>query len=167
MRYEKKSKKLVLSFVCFLALFLVLINGVGPIQEIGNDKSVRLSTLIYRDNFSPTELLIRFSSSYTREANNRTIKKAGAKETPSIVVFVLEVENGEMNQTIEYLQQQENIIYAEPNYIVGTAEISPNDPDWGRQYILAPAGWSLKTGAIWVMIAIRDHSNTSNEQIRK
>lgn len=144
-------------------LSLLLVLNAGPFQQSGFAQDSPSSKSIRRNNFSPNEVLVKFSSDYTREINNRTIRRSGGKtldEISGIGAFVLEVDEGEVDQTIEYLQQQENVIYVEPNYLVEMTDVIPNDPSWGNQYnlaaIRAPQGWTLNTGAVWVTIAIVD-----------
>jgi hypothetical protein len=52
------------------------------------------------------------------------------------------------------------VAYAEPNYLVSTQDIVPNDPSWNVQYgptnIQAPQAWEVTTGAASVAIAVID-----------
>lgn len=162
-RPKNQFQKLALNFIGILPLLLLPINETGSFQQSDNGQKISSSSVIHRNNFSPTEVLVKFSPDYPREANNRTIRKSGGRtldEIPDIGAFVLEVQEGEVGQTIEYLQQQENVIYVEPNYLAEMTDIIPNDPGWGNQYNLtaihAPQGWMLNTGEVWVTIAILD-----------
>ncbi len=60
---------------------------------------------------------------------------------------------------LQNFQQNSQIEYVEPNYIVKAALI-PNDPDFIQQYYLrqveAPGGWDITTGRAEVVVAVLD-----------
>lgn len=118
---------------------------------------------ILNSEFSPNQVLVKFSPDLSNDIQKRTIRRADATtiaEIPVIGATVLEVPEGEVEVTIDELIQQTGVIYAEPNYYMEATDIIPNDPGWGNQYNLAaihaPAGWTLNTGEVWVTIAILD-----------
>lgn len=113
--------------------------------------------------FTPDEIVVKFTESILSKSVKKTINRSGAKvlrEIPEIGATVLQVVDGDTNSSLDYLIQQENVIYAEPNYLAEITDVIPNDPGWGNQYNLAaihaPQGWALDTGAVWVTIAIVD-----------
>lgn len=121
------------------------------------------SSLSYLVDFSPDQVLVKFSEEVSIKLMNRLFRQADARvisEIPPLGALILEVPGGDVDAAIAELRGQEGVIYAEPNYYVEATDIIPNDPDWNNQYnmtaIRAPAGWQLNTGAIWVTIAILD-----------
>lgn len=147
------------------AFFLLLlpITETGSMQQWEKAQETSLPISNRQGAYSTTEVLVKFSSGYTTAQINRTIRRSGAKilgEIPKIGVYILDVGDGGINETIEYFLQQENVVYVEPNYFAEATDLIPNDPGWGNQYnlaaIRAPAGWAVNSGAIWVTIAILD-----------
>ena len=86
-------------------------------------------------------------------------------------IFLLKMpKNADVNKAIRDFNNNPNVEYAEPNYIVQTA-LMPNDPDFSKLYGLhntgqtggtadadidAPEAWDLQTGSNNVVIAVID-----------
>lgn len=150
--------KLFRTNLVIVLLILAFTSLYYPVSGAGYSGS--LSHFI---DFSPNQVLVKFSEEVSIKLMNHLVRQAGGKvihEIPSIGALILEVSSGEVDATIAELKKQEGVIYAEPNYYVEATDITPNDPEWGNQYnlaaIRAPAGWQLNTGAVWVTIAIID-----------
>lgn len=117
----------------------------------------------YSIGFAADQVIVKFDEKISAEKKRRLTEGVEAEvifEIDALSVSILRVSSGEVDVTISNLNKHAEVIYAEPNYYVSSAEIIPNDPGWGNQYnmtaIRAPAGWALNTGAVWVTIAILD-----------
>lgn len=75
-------------------------------------------------------------------------------------VTILKVPDGKVPQVVADLRRSPAVEFAEPNYLVSTAVITPSDPGWANQYgpahIQAPQAWDIVTGSISVTIAVID-----------
>ena len=80
-------------------------------------------------------------------------------ELAEINVVILDVTPGKEIETANALQQQANVMFAEPNYLL-YADFVPNDTHWGDQYapasVGAPDAWDVTTGNSAVVLAIMD-----------
>lgn len=75
-------------------------------------------------------------------------------------IYKLEIKaGGNVHATVDQLRANPNVEYAEPNYIVSTADI-PNDPSYNSQWALpaihAPEAWDIQKGNAGTVIAIVD-----------
>lgn len=127
------------------------------------DESAANSLARPAGDFVSNQILVQFESLASKKNSDEILKTIQAKERVKIEpinVTLIEVPDGEMENTLTYLRQQPGVLAAEPNYIATAQETIPNDPDWGLQYGLdkigAPQGWDSSTGASWVTIAIID-----------
>lgn len=143
-------------------LKLCLISGIvfSPAEEAGGGFHADLTQ---RDFFIPDEIVVKFSSDASGKTVRRIMDTAGLEvvgEINGIGATILRIFGGDISQTLDELIQNENVIYAEPNYVAEITDVTPNDPGWVNQYnlaaIRAPQGWMLDTGAVWVTIAILD-----------
>ncbi len=75
-------------------------------------------------------------------------------------VTILKVPQGNVPQVVADLKRSPVVEFAEPNYLMHTAVITPSDPGWASQYgparIQAPQAWDIITGSITVTIAVID-----------
>jgi len=73
---------------------------------------------------------------------------------------VLKVPSGQEAAYVQKLLDSPGVQYAEPNYLVTIAAITPDDPLWPQQYgpthIQAQDAWTLTTGTSSVTVAIID-----------
>ena len=73
---------------------------------------------------------------------------------------------GHERDYVQMFQNTPGIQIAEPNYVVNTEAIIPNDPFWNQQYgpahIQAPDAWSITTGSSSVTLAIIDSGIDAN-----
>jgi len=79
---------------------------------------------------------------------------------PSFNMAEISLQEGkDVMNAIEVLTSREEVVYAEPNYLVETSEI-PNDPGydslWGMEKIDAPGAWNVTTGSEDVVVAVLD-----------
>jgi subtilisin family serine protease len=139
-------------------LLALLITSQAGAQNASHTLLTNLST-----STSPDQIVVKFSPDTPITSRNRTIRKSGGKivnEIPALGAILLTIPDGEAQAVINYLANQEDVNYVEPNYHMEATEIIPNDPGWSNQYnlsaIRAPAGWSINSGAVWVTIAILD-----------
>jgi subtilisin family serine protease len=72
--------------------------------------------------------------------------------------------NVTVDEAIDAYEQDPNVLYAEPNYILHTTAnqiaLTPNDPSfgslWGMTKINAPGAWNTTTGSSNVVVAVLD-----------
>lgn len=102
------------------------------------------------------DLLMSLSSSSGKAAR-------GASLPDSICVMTLKRKGPEaVNEAIALLEQNANVVYAEPDYLVRSAAVAPNDPMfdtysmWGMKKIHAPAAWEFSTDGGEVVVAVID-----------
>ena len=74
--------------------------------------------------------------------------------------LLLKVPPGRVEAVVQVLSRAPAVIFAEPNYLVHAAVITPSDPAWPNQYgpvqIQAPQAWTITTGTSAVAIAVID-----------
>lgn len=108
-------------------------------------------------------LLVRIDPALAGIAFKECLKSANAtigaqiKEIDVLQVFV---PKGDVSKAVAVVSDCPGVSYAEPDYIVTTADTIPNDPGLDNQYglvaIRAPQGWDKNTGSTTVTIAIVD-----------
>ncbi len=121
------------------------------------------------------EILVRFNTSNLNETNyanitNKIHQKVGStvlKEFEEIkgLQLVKIPENMSLTEAIGIYLQNENVIYAESNYLYKQQTI-PTDTgysyQWGLPRINAPSGWDIATGSSSVIIAVVDSGIDTN-----
>ena len=118
----------------------------------------------------PDEVIVRFrdgvDESHKDLARFRVAgkRKKDFKNVPGLEVTKLPP-NVSVEEAIDQYQQDPNVLYAEPNYILHlTANpniaLTPNDPSfgslWGLTKINAPGAWNTTTGSSSVFVAVLD-----------
>jgi len=122
--------------------------------------------------YVPDEVLVKLSGPVS-SAQRKNLDKAGEVTDSGMELsddnslVVLKVPKGAVQQTIDDLQKQPGVVYAEPNYYAYAQDVIPNDPAWPSQYgprhINAPAAWEISKGAAGVTIAIIDSGVDFNQ----
>ncbi len=109
------------------------------------------------------EVLVKFKPSVGEMAAEKTLASQDLQVVdaiPSIGVLTVLVEEGQEEATVASLRAREDVLYAEPNYVVHALETIPDDPDysaqWGLTKIRAPRAWDIVTGTNSTIIAIVD-----------
>jgi subtilisin family serine protease len=114
--------------------------------------------------FDPSTVLVRFAhnAGVSQRAQVRDDVGADLDVAYSLVPGLerLRLRPGRsVEQTVEALQRNPNVIYAEPDYTV-KAIAAPNDPSyanlWGMRNIKAPTAWDSATGDQNVVVGIID-----------
>ncbi len=114
-------------------------------------------------SFVPGQVLVKFKPSVGEMAAEKTLASQGlqvADAIPSSGLLTVLVEEGQEEATVASLRAREDVLYAEPNYLVHAQETIPNDVDYGFQWgltkIRAPRAWDIVTGTNSTIIAIVD-----------
>jgi len=98
--------------------------------------------------------------SYRSYAPSAHLQAGATAALAALGVTILKVPVGKVPQVLADLNRSSAVEFAEPNYLVHTAVITPSDPGWADQYgpvrIQAPQAWDIITGSITVTIAIID-----------
>ena len=125
-------------------------------------------------DFVEGEVLVRFSEGISSQAADLALQEAGVeavKVIPQLDLYqtVIRAEKS-IQEVIDELEQQSNVLYAEPNYIY-TTQVVPNDSRfselWGLQNlgqsgglsgadIRAVGAWDLTTGSETVIVGVID-----------
>ncbi|MDD3647752.1 MAG: S8 family peptidase [Candidatus Dojkabacteria bacterium] len=114
-------------------------------------------------NYSEHELIIRFRDNYTNtEAIDSFLSDKGLKIVRKLTSGSFLVESSKENsldESIKLIQENDSILYAEPNYLYYTSYIPDDtyyDQQWSHQVTSAEAAWDVTTGDSSTIIAIVD-----------
>jgi subtilisin family serine protease len=110
----------------------------------------------------PGQLLVKVKPFVPEREKQALFAGYGARQhgvIPQLDVRILKVPEPRQSQVLLRLRQNQNIAWAEPDYLVEPALV-PNDPyyslEWHLPKIQAPQAWDLTTGASGIIIAILD-----------
>jgi thermitase len=118
--------------------------------------------------FKAGEILVKFKEQVSTLANGQALAESVLQQYDATYVRSLygidielwQVPEGSELATVERLNANPLIEYAEPNYRVYAAGTVPNDPSFGKQWahtiMQSPAAWDITTGKANVTIAILD-----------
>src|ERR1044071_4005210 len=147
-------------FVLFILLFLDLHSSSQYAAESGAQVPEHVADEVivkYRDGIDDsTKDLARFRVFGKRKKIFKSVRGLEVTKLPR---------NVSVQEAIDIYQQDPNVLYAEPNYILRlTAKpdltATPNDPSFGSLYgltkINAPTAWNITTGSNNVVVAILD-----------
>lgn len=113
----------------------------------------------------PRRFLVRFQTALTVEVMNRARKRAGVtpvRRLPLIPNLYLMSDEGrnEPEETLRRLLEDEDVLFAEPDYLWKKTDTIPDDPLfgelWGLEKTAAPKAWSLNTGTRDIVVAVID-----------
>jgi hypothetical protein len=153
----------------FAVLAGVLTLG-GPVSQAAPAKKPTSQTV-------PGEVLVGFRSDVSAADQKKILKDVGADEKTSFTKIhgsLAHVASGDVDAAIAKLQQDPQVRYAEPNYVITIAAL-PNDPAFGNTWGLnntgqtingspgtpdadidAPEAWNATTGSSNVTVAVID-----------
>ena len=167
---QKIHIKRVISFLITVMLLAAIAVPVAaqptlpsqPSSPSSNSEGPELGP-VFQPAYVPGEILVKFKPTASRLGAQSTLAAKDLQVTgavESIDVLKVEVKPGEELETIDELQRDPNVLYAEPNYIVFAFDTVPNDSQYGNQWglpkISAPAAWDVTTGGSDVIIAVVD-----------
>jgi subtilisin family serine protease len=129
--------------------------------ELGSGRQPRV-------DFVPGELIVRFRSGVTGVARSATLaataaRPAGGLGLPGLIRVTVRP-GASVAAAAAELQQDPDVLYAEPNYI-NRISVIPNDPMFGQlrglhqvsdRDIDAPEAWDVTTGSADVVVAVID-----------
>jgi subtilisin family serine protease len=120
--------------------------------------TVRVSAKSPDSDFHPARLLVRFRNG----ARHDFLPGSGPMRSfpGDAELFLVAKPLGlSVAQTVRSYRANPNVLYAEPDYVVRTAEL-PTDPRWNEQWdmtrIACPAGWDTQKDASGVIVAVID-----------
>jgi hypothetical protein len=122
------------------------------------------------------EVIVRFRDGVDETAKELArFRVLGNRKKAFKTVRGLEViklpRNVSVQEAIDLYEQDQNVLYAEPNYILSLTgktglTATPNDPSfgslWGLTKINAPAAWNITTGSNNVVVAVLDTGTDYN-----
>lgn len=113
-------------------------------------------------DFVPGRLLVKFSSAAPGPSTLAGLGLRTAGELTALDVHVLAVAPGQELATATTLRARDDVLYAEPDYIVRALDTVPDDPDlglqWGLSRIQAFKAWDIlsTTGGAGITVAVVD-----------
>jgi thermitase len=155
----KIKKILTMSMAVSLALIPIFNASASTPEE---PKKVSLDQVKVNNKYKNDEVIVKFKDNVDPTAENQAVKGIGAEVKPDGPVKpdfkVLKVKNVE--QAIQALQNNPNVEYVEPNYIL-SATWTPNDTYYsGYQYGLRTTqtnlAWDVAQGSSSQEIAVLD-----------
>ena len=149
-----------LSLTAYMLLALVTLDA----------QTTRLAAQPQRPTHVADEIIVKYRDSadeYKKEVGR--FRVAGQRKKTFKSIRGLEViklgRNVSVADAIELYQQDPDVLYAEPNYLLhltATAKLTatPNDPSfgslWGMTKISAPSAWNITTGSSQAVVAVID-----------
>jgi len=114
--------------------------------------------------YAPGRLLVKFRNGVTNEKKKDVLDKHNAKveaELGGIGVDIVSLPSGLSEKELEkLLKKQDEVEFAELDYLVAPDAVTPNDPLYSSQWhlprIAAPDAWSQTSGAPSVVVAVLD-----------
>jgi subtilisin family serine protease len=126
----------------------------------------------------PGEILVGFKATVSASAQDSILAAAGARGRDRFAAIhgaLVSVAPGSTAHTIQALKRDPRVAYAEPNFVLHAADVTPNDPFFTRLWGLnnvgqtvnytagtsdadidAPEAWSVSTGSPDVVVAVID-----------
>lgn len=119
-------------------------------------------------------LLVRFKPGVSALAGQQVHEQIGARLAKGytlVPVQQIEVDEAEMTEVLTAYRAREEVLYAEPDYIVTASDLIPNDPDFGLLWgmrntgqfgglpgadISAPTAWDQGVGSRNIIVAVID-----------
>jgi thermitase len=155
------NRNFFLRLVFVLFLFFIMVEGVSSaMAERSWENGMTNPT---DGEFVPGELLVKFKTEVSSSLSNSLMIANDANYVRTLYgspVQLWHVEEGNETATIEALNANPNVEYAEPNHIYYAFDTTPNDPgftnQWAHNRIESKAAWDISTGSISVTIAIID-----------
>lgn len=118
-----------------------------------------------KPDFDPTGLLVSFRPQTGHAAQSRALEMIGGtieydySLVPNLVHVRLS-EQGNVQSAVDTLSRSPFVEYAEPDYLVQTQDVTPNDARWeelwGMRTIHASDAWITSTGSSEVVVAVID-----------
>ncbi|MDP3979798.1 MAG: S8 family serine peptidase, partial [Chlamydiota bacterium] len=127
--------------------------------------------------FVPQQIIVKLKSTGTRQnilEMNASMGTQTIKMIPQANLYLIEIPNdANMDSIISAFSEDTNIVYAEPNFLLTTHAVIPNDDRFNALYGLhntgqlfgtskpdadidAPEAWEIRTGSPNVIIAVID-----------
>jgi subtilisin family serine protease len=113
--------------------------------------------------YVPAQVLVRFKRGTSTSAAAIVLRAAGAhtvKTLSALGVRVVSVPAGREAVTVSTLRHNRSVEFAERDATVASADVTPNDPYWPKEWSLtkigAPAAWGTTTGDAGVTVAVLD-----------
>jgi len=176
---------LLLAFVGLTSILLVSLVRFAPVSDATRrtESSTQSATISKsqkrRAEFVPGEILVRFKhnralqgSAYLSVPNKSRAAQSIASPQEQILVKVDRFAGSDLVdglriahttdtwKAIAALRSRDDILYAEPNYIVRPTTTTPNDPQFNSLYgltkVAVPQAWDTTTGSLGVVVGIID-----------
>lgn len=138
-------------------------SGTGSVAHAiaaqGNEGLVVETTGGDRAAFQPDRVIVKFRGKGTRPLLAGTGVIHGFPGDPDL--SVVEIPRGlSVAETVAQYRQRQDVVFAEPDFIVTALDVVPNDPLWSGQWdmvkIGAPGAWASQTDASDVVVAVLD-----------
>ncbi len=104
--------------------------------------------------FVPGEVIVRFRDGVTRAEQSRTVRSEGGRIDRSLTLEDTKVvelaEGADVEDAAAALEDDPDVLSAEPNYVRHASALTPNDPQYNQLWALpkigAPAAWDSDHG---------------------
>lgn len=144
-----------------LLLLCLTAGGLWPVDAQQVDPAG--NNVVSAEDYKAGEILVKLKEGVSTLSAERVLQQYTATLVDSLYgseVELWQVPEGSELETVEQLNDDPNIEYAEPNYRIYALDIVPDDPSFGRQWahpiIHSPAAWGITTGSTAMTIAILD-----------
>jgi thermitase len=155
--------KKILIAISLLALTAFLVAPNLPTTKAREENSA-VNLTDSPEQFVPGRVLVKFRSDIRSDHARQIIAALGARdadEIPGIGVHILDLPyQANEHAFANAFRARAEVEFAELDYIVQPADITPNDPNYYKEWhltkISGPEAWSTTTGSSQVTIAIID-----------
>lgn len=156
--------KKYISVLCTVCLIVLLSTPVVRIQSAIANAQDEIEAARLSSEFVRGRVLVKIRSKVSAIGARRFISKQGAIDVEEIAntrIYVMQLPAGADEKTfIQALMAQPEVEFAEMDYLIPPADMTPNDPDYASQWhlpmISSPAAWANTNGSSSVIIAILD-----------
>ena len=170
-------------------LFILLVLLVSlPILTIEVDKQKRIASNAQEENFSTLQnktieadgIIIKYKKGVDEEKKIKIVQEKNIDGEMATLEYTdistLQIPKEKINETIEKLEENSEVEYAEPDFRLELYEV-PNDPNFSKQWYLSkinsPQAWDITRGSSSINIAIinagvsLNHSDLSSKIIKR
>ena len=111
------------------------------------------------------EIVVRWQQNVTKTEKEQITTAAGAtlsSDTPEIYLSLLEVEDKDVDATVEKLNDETRVVVATPSYILATNLVPEEDEykeenkNWWLKKVNAEPAWDISTGSPYYLVGVID-----------
>jgi thermitase len=153
-----------ISIFCTVSLIVLLLSPMARIPSAVSRAQDEVKAARLSSEFVRGRVLVKMRPEVSITRARRFMSKQGAFDVEEIAntgIHIIKLPAGaEEMAFIQSLKSQPEVEFAELDYLIPPAEMTPNDPDYSSQWhlpmISSPAAWANTSGSSSVIIAILD-----------